>query len=141
MDLSVGFQIGQPHVLVPWRISPTELRVLLPSELREITHGYSVVRCTSLGGMQHMLGFHFEPRHDGHLKELEFFREGPMALAESYADFQAHFVTAFGPPARTRLGTEGFPTHEWLSPRARIVHRVQDRFGLEEHMRIQFLDP
>ena len=65
----------------------------------------------------------------------------PMPIAESYPDFQAHLEKAFGPPNRSSPGEEGFPTYEWVLPTARIIHVVQGRFDLEEHVRIQLLAP
>jgi len=57
-------------------------------------------------------------------------------LPGNYQDFQQHFENVFGKPSKTENGREGFPSHEWLVPGARIVHYVFDRFGPEEHMRI-----
>jgi len=139
MDLREGFQIDEPNAFVPWSITQAGLRALFGSHLREVTRGYFIVPCTSLGGLRHTLGFHFEPRQSDHLLELEFFRSAAVPMAESYDDFQRHFERAFGPPTRSRPGTEGFAFHEWMLPAARIIHFVRDRFGPEEHMRIQTL--
>jgi hypothetical protein len=141
MNLKDGFQIDEPHVFVPWSVTQAELRALLGPRLREVAQGYFTISCTSLGGMEHSLGFHFDPPASDNLTELEFFQASAMPLADSYADFQRHFEQAFGPPKRSRPGTEGFPTHEWafpsLLPTVRIIHLVQERFGPEEHMRIR----
>jgi hypothetical protein len=45
----------------------------------------------------------------------------------------------FGAPTTKKDGSEGFSSFEWKLPGARIVHYVFDRFGPEEHMRIQRL--
>ena len=137
MDISEGFQIEEPDVFVPWGVSEAELSDLLGSHLRHVTDGYYTVSCHSLGGMKHELGFHFEPRHNGKLHELEFFRRSYADQAGSYKQFQRHFEQAFGPPDRTEPGTEGFASHEWHRPGAVIRHYVFDRFGPEEHMRIR----
>lgn len=87
--------------------------------------------------MNHELGFHFKPRKDGTLHELEFFRRSYQDQEKSYNEFQHHFETAFGPPTETKPGPEGFPSHTWRLRGATIKHYVFDRFGPEEHMRIQ----
>ena len=137
MDLERGFQIDEPPVFVPWSVTQAELRALFGSSLREVTQGYFTIPCTSLGGLQHKLGFHFEPRGSDHLHELEFFRATAAPLADSYTDFQRHFERAFGRPTRSRPGSEGFLTHEWVLPTLHIFHVVQERFGQEEHLRIR----
>ena len=138
MDLDDGFQIEEPRVLVPWGIREHALRSLLPDG-HHVTDGYFVVDCTSLGGLRHALGFHFDPRSaQGRLVELEFFRQAFPDLQQSYDDFQARLEATFGPPAETSPGTwdEAMPTHRWSSGGATITHLVFDRFGPEEHVRI-----
>ncbi|MEL6446001.1 MAG: hypothetical protein AAF089_00800 [Bacteroidota bacterium] len=136
MDISEGFQIEEPDVFVPWSASESELSDLLGSHLRHVTDGYYTLSCRSLSGMAHELGFHFKPRRNGKLNELEFFRRSYADQASSYEQFQRHFEQAFGSPDRTEAGTEGFASHEWRCPGAVIRHYVFDRFGPEEHMRI-----
>ena len=139
MDLTAGFDIEDPPTFIPWDITQAALRDRLGPHLRKVTHGYFTTSCTTLGGMTHELGFHFEPRHSDHLVELEFFRRSYSDLAASFEGFQTHFERAFGAPTRRREGTDGFPFYEWLVPGAHIVHFVMDRFGPEEHMRIKRL--
>jgi len=137
MDISNGFQIEQPNIFVPWRITESELLALGGDGLHNVTRGYYTAPCVSVGGLSCTLGFHFRPPVDGRLVELEFFRRFAMPLADSYADFQKHFESVFGTPTKTEDGSDGFPSHTWLVHGARIVHYVFDRFGPEEHMRIQ----
>ena len=138
MDLRAGFQLEQPDVHLPWSVSETALRRLLgPHGLREVTRGYFTISGVSLGGLHHELGFHFLPRGGDHLHVLEFFRRSYPDQAASYREFQDHFERAFGLPTRSTPGTEGYPRHEWDAPGARVIHFVQDRFRLEEHMRIK----
>lgn len=137
MNLKQGFHIEEPRVFVPWGISEGELKRLLGSRLRHVTNGYHTISCTSLGGMNHELGFHFEPHKDGTLHELEFFRRSYQDQEKSYNEFQHHFEAAFGPPTETKPEPEGFPSHTWRLRGATIKHYVFDRFGPEEHMRIQ----
>ena len=135
--LREGFQLEVPPVFVPWNITEQRLRELLePHGLRRITFGYFTLSCTSLGGLAHQIGFHFIPRGSDHLTELEFFRDPPLDLGQSYEEFQKHLEQTFGPPTRTAPGRAGFPEHRWVLPGATIVHYVLDRFGPEEFVRI-----
>ena len=141
MDLREGFRLDDPPVFVPWAVTDAGLRRLLSERgLRHVPKGYYVLSgCQSLGGLRCELGFHFVPRGGDRLEELEFFRRSYADQAASFHEFQVYFEAAFGPPTSTRAGPEGFPTHEWVLPGARIIHLVQDRFGPEEHMRIRRL--
>jgi hypothetical protein len=141
MDLTIGFQLDDPRTFIPWEITQADLQRCLGNRLRKVTHGYFTISCSTLNGMSHELGFHFEPRHSDHLTELEFFRRSYRDQVSSFRDFQTHFEEAFGPPTRQTDGTEGFPSYEWVVPGARIVHFVIDRFGPEEHMRVQRVAP
>jgi hypothetical protein len=138
MDISRGFQIEQPELFIPWKVSETELQKIFDGQLlRHVTHGYFTTHCTSLGGLSHELGFHFHPRGEGVLIELEFFRTSYADQAGSYQEFQQHLETTFGQPTTTTPGSEGFPSHTWRLPGAEVVHFVYDRFGPEEHVRIK----
>jgi hypothetical protein len=137
MDLQRGFEIEDPRCFVEWGISVARLRELLPSS-REVTQGYWTLDVTSLSGLRHTLGFHFDPPNGGALVELEFFRGG-VELAASYAAFQQHLVATFGPPTRSSAGDNGFASHRWDVEGIEIRHLVVDRFGPEEHVRIRRL--
>lgn len=138
MDIESGFKIESPSVFVPWNISESKLASLFNSHhLRRVTHGYYTIACTSLGGLQSHLGFHFDPRRNGVLTELEFFRDQSMDLRESFREFQTHLEKSFGKPADRTVGAEGFPNVRWIAGSCEVVHFVFDRFGPEEHVRIR----
>ncbi|NOT09661.1 MAG: hypothetical protein HOP28_15825 [Gemmatimonadales bacterium] len=136
MDLSDGFRIDEPPVMVPWSVSENELGHLFGPVLRHVTAKYWTARVRVLGGLECNLGFHFRGNR-GQLSELEFFRDSYDDQAESFTGFQRHFEAAFGAPTETQPGTEGFPSYRWLVPGAEIIHLIVDRFGPEEHMRIR----
>jgi hypothetical protein len=138
VKINEGFQIETPNVFVPWGLHESDLRSLLNVfGLRSVTHGYYTLSCTSLGGLAHELGFHFYPRSGGILNELEFFRRSDEDQKASFEEFQKHFEAVFGKPTTGQSGLEGFPSYVWDLNGARILHYVFDRFGPEEHMRIQ----
>jgi len=138
MNIDLGFQIDNPNVFIPWGIDEMELKKLLGSSLRHVTTGYYTITCESLGGMKHELGFHFEPRKNGKLNELEFFRRSYDNQKASYNEFQNHFEASFGKSTYTKEGNEGYQSHKWNINKITIVHYVFDRFGPEEHMRIKW---
>lgn len=136
VDLSEGFQIEEPDTFVLWGMTEMELLTTLPITPKHVTTGYYVIDCTSLSGLHHALGFHFRPRENGALRELEFFRRSYPDLRESYAEFQRHLETAFGIPVSESPGDQGLPNCTWQSGGATIRHYVLDRFGPEEHVNI-----
>lgn len=138
MDLHSGFEIEDPAIFVPWHISETRLRELVPA-VREVTSGYFVLDVVSLGGLRHALGFHFDPRVGGRLVELEFFRRAAIDLGASFADFDERLEAAFGPPVSSGESDLGFPSRRWDVGGTEIVHFVFERFGPEEHVRIRRL--
>ncbi len=141
MDLERGFQVEDPSVFVPWGIGEDEVRRLIPSA-HQVTDGYLVTEVVSLTGLRHMLGFHFDPRLNGRLVEFEFFRRSYPHQAASVHAFQRHLEATFGPPHETEAGDEGEPpSHRWSIPGVTIRHYIIDRFGPEEHVRIQRVSP
>jgi hypothetical protein len=136
MDLSAGFEIENPAVFVPWGICEDELRDLLPTEAHHVTDGYYVIDCSSLSGLDHALGFHFRPQHEGKLRELEFFRRVYPDTRASFEEFQEHLVSTFGPPGTAAEGEAGLPNYTWRIGVAWIRHYVMYRFGNEEYVRI-----
>lgn len=138
MTIDKGFKIDQPDIFVPWDIDEKQLTDLFKGQkLINITTGYYTTDSESLDGLKCKLGFHFEPRKNGRLNELEFFRTNYDDLSKSYEEFQKHFVGQFGKPTKTSLGDEGFEIHHWDFDGVNIMHFIIDRFGPEEHMRIK----
>lgn len=140
MDIEKGFQIDQPNIFVPWDIDEKTLRDLFKGQdLKYVTTGYYTVNSTSLDISNCMLGFHFDPRSNGRLNELEFFRINYDNQQKSFDEFQNAFTHSFGQPSSTTKGNEGFNNYEWRLNDVQIVHYVFDRFGPEQHMRIKKL--
>ncbi len=140
MDISKGFQIDNPNILVSWDIDEKILIDLFQgNKLKHVTTGYYTTNCTSLNGLNCMIGFHFEPRKNGKLKELEFFRESYSNQQESFDNFQTHFENSFGKPNNSSKGNDGFNNYSWRINNIQIFHYVYDRFGSEEHMGIKIL--
>jgi len=138
MEINKGFNVDKPDIFVQWNIIETELLTLFQGyEIKHVTTGYYTADCSSLDGLDCMIGFHFEPRENGILKELEFFRMDYSNQQKSFDDFQLHFEKTFGKPTNKTNGNEGFNNYEWRPDDIQIVHFVFDRFGPEEHMRIK----
>ena len=140
MDIAKGFQITKPELFIPWGSTETELRSTFgKSQLREVTNGYLTTSCVSFRNLNHELGFHFNPRNNGRLGMLEFFRKKREDLDKSFREFQQHFVGEFGLPHMTEDGSDGYAIHRWQFDHIHIEHTIIDRFGPEEHMRISNL--
>ena len=140
MNIKEGFKIDVPDIFIPWCIDEqTLIKLLNKHSYNHVTKGYYTISCKSLSGLDCMLGFHFEPRKDGLLKELEFFRNSYSDQSESFYEFQSHFEKAFGKPSKNYFGNEGYENYLWDFDSVQIVHYVIDRFGPEEHMRIKFI--
>ena len=135
--------------------------------MNKVKAGHYCISCKSLGGLRHELGLHFEeredeqqseelenfaksigkiikvigpdrnPRREGKLRELEFYRKSYPDLKESFDEFQSYFEKEFGKPTQCKMGKEGFPDYDWRLKCVRIYHYVYERFGVEEHLRIQ----
>ncbi len=138
MNITKGLAIDNSNTVIPWSIRPRRLAEIVGGDaLSEVTRGYYVTQCSVLGGLQISVGFHF---HYGRLAEFELFRRFAMPLEESYADFQQHLESTFGPPHDCWADDGGFNhctwRFGWLFGRASVRHFVMDRFGPEEHVRI-----
>jgi len=68
-----------------------------------------------------MLGFHYEPRKNGLLNELEFFRTDYSDQEKSFNDLQSHFETEFGKQTSESNGNEGFKNYTWDFESLQIV--------------------
>jgi hypothetical protein len=134
VNIQRGYEVEDPPLFVPWGISEADLRAKIPSpRLRHVTDGYFTLRCSSLGSLEHVLGFHFT---DGELLEFELFLEEAHDPQSQYGVWQQHLEASFGTPTESTAGSEGFPDHTWDLGDVRVSHFVFDRFGLEEHVRI-----
>jgi len=137
MEITKGFQIDEPHLFIPWGITEkTLLDQFNGGGLHHVTAGYYTTTCKSLSGLNCNIGFHFDPRENGRLKELEFFRNNYDNQKVSFDDFQTHFEKEFGKPNDSRKGAEGFSDFLWQMNDIQIMHYVFNRYGPEEHMRI-----
>jgi hypothetical protein len=136
-SVSAGFQLEKPRAFLLWGIDEAALvNELERFGLRRVTDGYYTIACTSLGGLKHMLGFHFEPRTSGKLARLEFFRTQYDDLKASFAEFQRHLTGAFGEPTEVGPISCGVPTYRWVIDTVVIVHSLFERFGPEEQLYI-----
>jgi hypothetical protein len=65
IDITKGIQLDEPNVFIPWDIEEVNLVSLLKKHnLEKITDGYYSLSCISLGGLSHMMGFHFETKFE-----------------------------------------------------------------------------
>jgi hypothetical protein len=139
VDITNGFQLEQPRVLVPWGITPVELESLFEGlGLRRVGDGFSLASCISLGGLSHSLQFSFGPT-SGKLSEIGMLMPD-TSIEESYPQLQQHLEETFGLSTRTSPGEEGFLDHIWLLAGVRIQHYVHEHFGPAERVFITKVD-
>ena len=143
MNISQGFEIEQPKVFVPWGITEKALLGLVKSSsLRHVTKGHFSLSCISLGGLSHELSFHFMPRVDGKLKELELYLKGaqrqPLALTQSFKRLQRHVEAIFGPPTIVNPIRKSYQeySYTWNLKGVRIEHHIRKRIWDADVVRI-----
>jgi len=74
MNIKKGFQIDKPNIFVSWDISEADLMAkLCDFGLKNNNNGYYYLMCTSLGGLEHELGFCFNVENPQADKKLEQF--------------------------------------------------------------------
>ncbi len=134
MNIADGLAIDNSRTVIPWGITPKRLAGLTgPDALTEVSRDFYVTDCSVLAGLEVTLGFRFR---GGKLKEIELFRRLAIPLPESYAEFQRHLESVFGPPDSVTKGNCGFKDCEWRIRGVKVWHTVFERFGPEEHVRI-----
>jgi hypothetical protein len=121
MNLRSGFEIDDPALVIPWGIKEEVLLRIGGAEgRRQVTTGYYTASCKALGGLSVEVGFHFEPRANGLLAEMEIFRKFSKPITESVEEFQKHLEATFGKPILSSPGTERFPHFAWRVPGSRV---------------------
>ena len=132
MDVSEGFQIEKPNVFVPWSTSSRELVTMFRDlDLKQVNNDYIVTQCVSLKGLSHKLGFHFDLRPGFGIRYFELFDNGCQGNALSFLTFQKHLEATFGKPTTAARGEGGFPSYTWQRDSNVVLHRIQERFGLQ----------
>jgi hypothetical protein len=134
-DIEQGFHVEEPALFVPWGIGEPKLIALLGVHATKVAPGYVTCSCTSLGGLAHQLGFHFQPKTNGTLVELEFFRRQYPDERASFDEFQRHLEATFGTP-RSDTGIMGYPAYLWEFETVAVRHFMAYRYMNEEHVRI-----
>jgi len=140
MNITRGFQIEQPNVFIPWGISEQRLRALLASSnLRQITKGHYSISCLSLGDLAHELDFHFKPRLNGELSELEIYLRNARNPSSSFKRLQKHVESFFGAPDETKHVRRVFPeySYTWKIKGITIEHHVINRISEIDCIRIK----
>src|SRR5215510_512978 len=74
MRLDRAFPLDDPAVSIPWRISESAFRKLVPDKLEQVAAGRLRRRCRLLGGLDADLMFHFSPPPREQLREIELLR-------------------------------------------------------------------
>ncbi len=137
LDLSQGFQLEKPNILIPWEITEKAARHLLaPYAPEQLPDGNFSIPCVSMGGLEHKLGLQFDRDGTGRLSKLHIGVERTMGFAGVFWHVQRHMEAAFGRPTDIEQPDPrvyNLPSSRWDQRHVRIEHRVMERFGPKEH--------
>ncbi len=132
-DLTHGYPLEQPSMLVPWGLSRRQLvSVLGPYGLRKVDANNFVLACTSLSGLHHQLLFQYDLDHGQKKYLLRMYQSNPQDIRESYETCQLHLEMTFGRPSRSDETEDGFLHHTWNLGEFTVSHSVHERFGFCE---------
>lgn len=160
MDLSKGYWLDQPDVLVPWDITWCNLQKLLAGWSsarfhegdRQGRHRLAWLRCASLNHLWHDMQIRFSGDHLW-LFELRFPEgsldaRGIIDFDKSFPLFQRHLEATFGPPVVLRAASPQsqstevrFPECEWRVDDVHVRHAIGEYWGPVEALTIQRLTP
>ena len=155
MDLSNGYRLDQPDILVPWDITWRGLRELLadwsPVTFSESDKpGFSrsaTLRCASLGNLWHdmVVSFAGDSLYSFELRFPDSAMEhGVLNFDKSFPLFQQHLQSTFGSPIILRQASPGaaspyerFPDCEWRVGGIQVRHAIGEYWGPVERLTIQ----
>ncbi len=136
-----GLAIAQPEIVLPWNLKKSNVfdeldGVNIVNEnyytLGIILDGLPFINCA---------GLHFDEEK---LSEIELFdNEKRCVKAKADDVFDAHQIlleSFFGTPCRNRLSEkirDVDKEYRWRFKRVTIIHKLWDRFGLEEKLTIR----
>ena len=76
MDIARAFPLEVPRLDVPWGLTEQAfLDLVRQYRPQKITNGHYEMRCKFFGLPESPVHFHFEPRTNGRLSQIEFFRK------------------------------------------------------------------
>ena len=112
-------------------------------DCKVVTEGYiTFAGCVFDSDIPFVIGIHFRSFR---IKYIEIFRTAEYYQSEKY-DINTSFAELFdilkkkygNPMVTTAASINGYPWEQWIVPGYIVNHYIMDRFGLEEHLHINF---
>src|ERR1051325_9152807 len=89
--------LEDPAVELRWGLNERGFRDHFKEKaLEQITAGHFKIRCRLLGGMDSEVHFHFAPRRDGRLTQVEIYRQPKRHRQKGFDDWQARLTALLG---------------------------------------------
>ena len=139
-----NFVIDSPQIL----ITP-DTRTLIESlkasniEYTSVTNGYITFAGNAFGcDIPLMFGVHFNTLNVEFIevfRPLEYYQSDRYDINESFSQFSDVLRKQYGKPlVTTAASIGGQPCEQWYTSNYIVNHYIMDRFGLEEHLHINF---
>ena len=89
-----------------------------------------------------MIGIHFKSHKVEFIeifRTLEYYQSEKYDINASFDELSNILKKKYGNPVvLTTASTNGYPYEQWMTPNYIVNHYVIDRFGLEEHLHVNF---
>jgi hypothetical protein len=124
MDITRAFPLDVPRLDLAWGLTEQAfLEMLRPYRPQKITNGHYEMRCRFFGLPESPVHFHFEPRTDGRLSQVEFFRKPQRQKRKGFDQLQRSLEKYLGVPTRREQARsdEVHPVH-WQLGKVSVAH-------------------
>jgi len=124
MDLTRAFPLDVPRLDVPWGLTEQAfLDLVRPYRPQKITNGHYEMRCKFFGLPESPVHFHFEPRTNGRLSQIEFFRKPQRQKKKGFDQLQRSLEKYLGAPTQRdeARGDDVQPAH-WQVGKVSVAH-------------------
>src|SRR5688572_10321939 len=101
MDITRAFPLDKPRIDLTWGLTEQGFLELLREYLpQKVTNGHYQMSCRFFALPESVVHFHFEPRTNGRLCEIEFFRKPQRQKKKGFDQLQHALEKHLGPPTR-----------------------------------------
>ena len=134
MDITRGFPLDRPRIDLKWGLTEQGfLELLTECGPQKITNGHYEMRCRFFGLPESVVHFHFEPRTNGRLCEIEFFRKPKRQKKKGFDQLQLALEKYLGPPTRRdHTRSVELESTYWRLGKVSVAHEYYYQFGQYE---------
>jgi hypothetical protein len=138
MRIDRAFPLDDPPVEIPWHITESAFRTLVPGPLEQVAAGRLRRRCRLLNGIEGELMFHFGDGVGGQLCEIELLRYPRRHREREFQDLQQRLEHLLGPGERLAPSLAIHPPRsQWRIGRLSVVHEYYTATG-KDHEKVRF---